>query len=223
MQGRTQHSSKVANEPPSKNQPAFFFLFLLSPTTFSYKWIESEWVWQAFFCNTQTVIAILKLQENFENCNGGGRVGRGPGRVIDIANAIAKGCERDAQSIAVRVVEAMWCSVAIRAATIEKSSFRVLGRSSVEALGLRFWRLTSFDVQHRDRRCRSRFTDQRDALGKRRGRLGICRARQRLVSSRPSKSLWGLEFSEDWSHLLELNLRNVITMRLGRDWASAKG
>ena len=28
--------------------------------------------------------------------------------------------------------------------------------------------------------------------------------------------------SEDWSHLLELNLRNVIiiTMRLGRDWAT---
>ena len=32
LQGRTQHSSKVANEPPAKNQPAFFFLFLLSPT-----------------------------------------------------------------------------------------------------------------------------------------------------------------------------------------------
>ena len=27
--------------------------------------------------------------------------------------------------------------------------------------------------------------------------------------------------SEDWSHLLELNLRNVITMRLGRDWATS--
>ena len=36
-QGRTQHSSKVANEPPSNNQPALFFLFLLSPTTFPYK------------------------------------------------------------------------------------------------------------------------------------------------------------------------------------------
>ena len=27
--------------------------------------------------------------------------------------------------------------------------------------------------------------------------------------------------SEYWSHLLELNLRNVITMRLGRDWATS--
>ena len=44
-------------------------------------------------------------------------------------------------------------------------------------------------------RCQSRFTDQSDALGKRRGRLGICRARQILVSGRTSKSLWG------WSYL----------------------
>ena len=107
---------RLRTNPPRKINLRFF-LFLLSPTTFSYKWIESEWVWQAFFCNTRTVFAILKLQEN---CNGGGRVGRGPGRVIHIAIAIAKGCERDAQGIAVRVVEAMWCSVAIRAATIEK-------------------------------------------------------------------------------------------------------
>ena len=57
---------------------------------------------------------------------GGVRVG-----VIDIAIAIAKGCERDAQGIAVRVVEAMWCSVAIRAATIEKKRavFECLGSS----------------------------------------------------------------------------------------------
>ena len=27
QQGRTQHSSKVANEPPARNQPAFFFFF----------------------------------------------------------------------------------------------------------------------------------------------------------------------------------------------------
>ena len=32
LQGRTQHSSKVANEPPARNQPAFFFFFLLSLT-----------------------------------------------------------------------------------------------------------------------------------------------------------------------------------------------
>ena len=31
LQGRTQHSSKVANEPPAKNQPALFFsLFAFS-------------------------------------------------------------------------------------------------------------------------------------------------------------------------------------------------
>ena len=41
---------------------------------FSYKWIQSDWDWQAFFCKTWTEIAILKFQEN---CNGGGRVGRG--------------------------------------------------------------------------------------------------------------------------------------------------
>ena len=203
---------RLRTNPPRKINMRFFFLFLLPPTTFSYKWIESEWVWQAFFCNTRTVIAILKLQEN---CNGGGRVGRGPGRVIDIAIAIAEGCERDAQGIAVRVVEAMWSSVAIRAATIEKSSFRVLGRSSVEALGLRFWRLAPLDVQHRDRRCRSRFTDQSDALGKRRGRLGICRARQILVSGRTSKSLWGLE-STSWTQPPERH--NDETWR---DWATS--
>ena len=31
---RTQHSSKVANEPPSKNQPAFFFSFCFLPPRF---------------------------------------------------------------------------------------------------------------------------------------------------------------------------------------------
>ena len=34
IQGRTQHSSKVANEPPSKNQPAFFSLFAFSHHVF---------------------------------------------------------------------------------------------------------------------------------------------------------------------------------------------
>ena len=43
QQGRTQHSSKVANEPPSKNQPAFFFfLFLLSPTEACFLTNESK-------------------------------------------------------------------------------------------------------------------------------------------------------------------------------------
>ena len=39
-QGRTQHSSKVANEPPAKNQPAFFFFSLFAFShrgLFSYK------------------------------------------------------------------------------------------------------------------------------------------------------------------------------------------
>ena len=128
MQGRTQHSSKVANEPLSKNQPAFCFLFLLSPTEACFLTNESKAneFERRSFANTRTEIAILKLQEN---CNGGGRVRRGPGWVIDIAIAIAKGCEREAHGIAVRVVEAMWCSVAIRAATVEKK------RAVFECLG----------------------------------------------------------------------------------------
>ena len=120
---------RLRTNPPRKINLRFFFLSLFAFShrgLFLYKWIESEWVWQAFFCNTRTDIAILKLQEN---CNGCGRVGRGPGRVIDIAIVIAKGCERDAQGIAVRVVEAMWCSVAIRAATIGKK------RAVFECLG----------------------------------------------------------------------------------------
>ena len=91
----------------------------------------------------------------------------------------------------------------------------MFGWSSVEALPLRFWRLTPFDVQHRDRRCRSRFTDQSDALGKRRGRLEFEEHDKYSFQAGQAK------VSEDWSHLLELNLRNVITMRLGRDWATS--
>ena len=41
-QGRTQHSSKVANEPPEKNQPAFCFLFLLSPTELEASFLTNE-------------------------------------------------------------------------------------------------------------------------------------------------------------------------------------
>ena len=92
----------------------------------------------------------------------------------------------------------------------------MLGRSSVEALGLRFEALTPFDVQHRDRRCRSRFTDQSDALGKRQ-RTTFEFAEHDKYSFQAGQA----KVSEDWSHLLELNLRNVITMRLGRDWATS--
>ena len=49
-----------------------------------------------------------------------------------------------------------------------------------------------------------------------RGRLGICRIRQILVSCRTN--LWKVsEGRKDWSLLLELNLWNVMTMRSGRD------
>ena len=87
----------------------------------------------------------------------------------------------------------------------------MLGRSSAEALGIRFWRLTPFDVQHRD------------AVN-----LGL---RTRVTPWASVESVDALEFaehdkysfqtrqakvSEDWSHLLELNLRNVMTMRLGK-------
>ena len=71
----------------------------------------------------------------------------------------------------------------------------MLGRSSVEAMGLRFWR--PFDVQHRDAVNLS-LRPQSDALGKRWGRLGICRARQILVSGQTCKSLWGFE-SSSWT------------------------
>ena len=149
-QGRTQHSSKVANEPPSKNQPAFFSFFLFGFShrgLFSHKWIESKWVWQAFFCETRTEIAIVKSERGELQGRRTGWTGSGS------SIAIAKGqvwtwCTRHC---AVCVVEAMWRSVAIRAQLSkrkEKSSVRVLGRSSVEALGLRFWRLTPFDGQY---------------------------------------------------------------------------
>ena len=83
----------------------------------------------------------MKLEENCK-CKGGGRVGRSPGHRSRSPKARY---ERGAQIIAVRVVdvdrEAMWRSVAIRARLSkrkEKSSFRVLGRSSAEAFDLRF-------------------------------------------------------------------------------------
>ena len=63
------------------------------------------------FCDTQTEIAIVKLEENCK-CKGGGRVGRVPGHRSRSPKARY---ERGAQGIAVRVVEAMWRSVAIRA------------------------------------------------------------------------------------------------------------
>ena len=113
-QGRTQHSSKVANEPPARNQPAFFFSFFFFLFAFSHwglgshKWIESKWVWQTFFCETRTQkIAIVKLEEN---C-GGGR-GRGPGHPSRSRSPEAR-CERGAQGIAVHIVEAMWRSGAV--------------------------------------------------------------------------------------------------------------
>ena len=44
-----------------------------------------------------------------ENCGGGhGRVGRGPGHRSRSRSPEAR-CERGAQGIAVRVVEALWC------------------------------------------------------------------------------------------------------------------
>ena len=72
----------------------------------------------------------------------------------------------------------------------------MLGRSSI---GFRPSFLKTYTVwRPASWRCQFRFTDQSDALGKRRGRLGICRARQILVSGRTSKSLWGLE-SSSWT------------------------
>ena len=100
---------RLRTNPPRKINLRFF-LFLRSPYEACFLTNESkanEFDRRSF---ATLELTILKLQEN---CNGGLRVGRGPGRVIDIAIAIAKGCERDAQGIAVRVVEAMWCSVAI--------------------------------------------------------------------------------------------------------------
>ena len=86
--GRGVHSivRRLRTNPPSKNQPAFFFLFLLSPTEACFLTNESkanEFERRSF---ATLELAILKLQEN---CNGGGRVGRGPGWVIDTSIAIA--------------------------------------------------------------------------------------------------------------------------------------
>ena len=100
---------------------------MLSPTEACYLTNESKA--NEFDRRSFATPRTYDLEVAEENCNGGGLFGRGPDRVIDIAIAIAKGCERDAQGIAVRVVEAMWCSVAIRAATIEKK------RAVFECLG----------------------------------------------------------------------------------------
>ena len=58
-----------------------FFLFLLfcflSPTFVSSQMNRKEWVWQAFFCETRTEIATVKLEEN-SKCKGGGWIGRCP-------------------------------------------------------------------------------------------------------------------------------------------------
>ena len=86
-------------------------------------------------------------------------------------------------------------------------------RSSVEALGLRFWRLILFDVQHHDTvnlGIRTRVTpwaSVEDDL-------------EFAEHDKYSFQAGQAKVSEDWSHLLELNLRNVITMRLRRDWAT---
>ena len=93
-QGRTQHSSKVANEPPEKNQPAFF--------VFSICFLPPRLLFLQMNRKRMSLTGVLLQHSNWKvevagDCNGGGRVGLGPGRVIDIAIAIAKGCERDAQ------------------------------------------------------------------------------------------------------------------------------
>ena len=126
---------------PAKNRPAFFFFALSHRGLFFRKWIESEWVWQAFFCDTRTEIAIVQLQET---CNGGGRVGRGSGHQ---SRSPKTRCERGAQGIAVGVVKAMWCSLARLSKRKEQisSAWAVVCGSFI---GLRFWRLTPFDGQY---------------------------------------------------------------------------
>ena len=140
-QGRTQHSSKVANEPPPPPPREkstcvlffFFFFFAFSNRGLVSHKIESKacaWVWQAFFCETRTQkIAIVKLEEN---CGGGrgrvGWVGRGPSR----SRSLEATCERGAQGIAVRLVEAMWRSVAIKARPSKRNE---LLRAVFECLG----------------------------------------------------------------------------------------
>ena len=105
---------RLRTNPPREINLVFFFFFAFSHRGLvSHKWIESEWVWQAFFCETRTQkIGIVKLEEN---CGGGlGGVGRGPGHPSRSRSPEAR-CERGAQGKAVRVVEAMWRSVAIKA------------------------------------------------------------------------------------------------------------
>ena len=78
----------------------------------------------------------------------------------------------------------------------------MLGRSSIEALGLRFWRLTPFDVQHRDavnlglRTRVTPWTSVEDDL-------------EFAEHDNYSFQAGQAKVSEDWGHLLELNLRNL--------------
>ena len=203
---------RLRTNPPREINLRFFLFFFSHRGLVSHKWIESEWVWQAFFCETRTQkIAFVKL----ENCGGGrGRVGRGPGKPSRSRSPEAR-CERGAQSIAVRVIEAMWRlkpDYQKEKNMKDRAIFWELGWSSVEALGLRFWRLTPFDGQYNavNLSLRTRVTPWH------RRRLGICRTRQILVSCRTS--LWKVaEGRKDRSLLLELNLWNVMTMRPGRD------
>ena len=126
-QGRTQHSSKVANEPPLEKSTCFFFLFLLSPTEACFLTNESkanEFERRSF--------ATLELKLRSSSCRRTATAADGLGGVW-VGSSISRSRwpkgERDAHGIAVRVVEAMWCSVAIRAGTIEKK------RAVFECLG----------------------------------------------------------------------------------------
>ena len=68
--------------------------------------------------DSQAEFAIMKLEEN---CMGGGWAGWGPDHRSQSAKAR---CEGGAQGLAVRVVEAMWRSVAMRARLSKRQAMK---------------------------------------------------------------------------------------------------
>ena len=194
---------RLRTNPPSKNQPAFFFSFCFLPPRLVFLQMNRK---------RMSLTGVLLQHSNWiRNCDLGvagelqrrrtGWAGSGSGhRYRDRdRQRVWTWCTRHSGSR--RRSDVMECTCRDWSGDYrkEKRSFRLLGRSSVEALGLRFWRLTPFDAQHRD------------AVN-----LGF------LTRVTPWASVEDdLEFAEhdkysfqagqanvcqDWSHLLELNL-----------------
>ena len=187
-QGRTLHSSKVANEPPAKNQPAFFFSFCLLPPRLVFLQMNRK---------RMSLTGVL-LQHSNWNCDlevagelqrvRTGWVGSGSGHRYRDRQRVWTWWTRHSGSC--RRSDVVQCRESRLERRLSKRKEQFSSAWAVDCRSFRPSFLKTFTVwRPASRRCQSRVTDQSEALGKRRGRLGICRTRQILVSGRTSKSL----------------------------------